>query len=182
MGSEARGRIRVGMQNECAEITENPEIDVRPVNPADFFLLYRWANDEKTRENSLNHLPISLLEHSKWFVKRLCGRRAATLIVRGRLEGQRSVPMMVCRVDPASGLPDTWIISVNLGPRFRGRGISTALLGRAIAAFTMRIRSIGTLRAIILRQNIPSLKLFTKLGFHVIENEGNLIALEKRVR
>ena len=157
------------------------DLCIRRVRPWDLLRLYLWRNDSDTRKNSLNQERIGVVAHTSWFLKALFCRRQATLVVQGRFGPGMFVPMMICSIIPAKDANGTWVISVNLDPRFRGQGISSALVEVAVSEFAGRIADVRTIRALVRHHNAPSLRLFTRLGFQVTSEHITYVVLEKSV-
>lgn len=120
--------------------------------------VFIWRNDQQAIEMSLSNDSVSRSEHSSWFDKKI--KSDKTLILIGYCQNQK---IGMTRFDLNK---NENIISINLDPISRGKGLSSLFLKESIEYF---IRSQETthsyIKAKIKANNIPSIKSFTRAGF-----------------
>lgn len=154
---------------------DNLSVYVRGITVFDLVRLFRWANNQQTRYNSLTRTPVRISEHLRWYVRGLSRQRDIRFIIEGAVDSRRPKPMMFCRIIP--DLQGQFLVSVNVAPEFRGKGYSASLLAGGIEHFQKKIGHDVTLNATIRQDNIASLALFTRLGFTEHKRENDLIYL-----
>jgi len=148
---------------------------VREITVFDLVRLFRWANDARTRSNSLNRSPVRISEHLLWHFRGFFQQRETRFIIEGAVGTLRPKPMMFCRITP--GPQGQYVVSVNMAPEFRGKGYSKSLLAAGIANFQKKVGRDVSLIATICQDNTASLALFTSLGFKEHKRERDLIYL-----
>ena len=157
------------------------EIALRPVTLADTDLLFQWANDPETRQNSFSTQPILYEEHVKWMQTKLAC--SDTLFLIGLLPKDENCAFTdqddfsvtrssvseigLFRLDKKE---DNLMISYSVAPAFRGRGLGLRLLRSGLLyEATKCVLSAGLAKpcfyAEVLPGNKASSKIFTKLGF-----------------
>ncbi len=174
---------------------------IRPVALADSEHLWQWRNDPQTREMSLSTQLIEWPQHHAWFLSVL--NDASQYIYIGYFTAsteQNNETAVVPPVDLKVGMvrfdiakTDNTrelkaIISINLNPLYRGQGLASVLLIKAIETFKQKmfkLNKLGTLHnnlqtnqyneighadtliitAIIKDSNRASLHAFSKAGF-----------------
>lgn len=102
-------------------------IAIRRAAPADRAMLFEWANDPVTREQSFSPRPIAWGEHCEWFADVLV-RDGSLLYVATTSSGE---PFGQARFDRE--VDDSAAISVTIAPVWRGRGLAGALIRQATA-------------------------------------------------
>jgi RimJ/RimL family protein N-acetyltransferase len=134
-------------------------ISLRPALPSDAYTLWVWANDAATRAASFDRLPIEWEEHRAWIAQQLGDTGVLMLIA----EGGDHRPLGVIRfdADPA------WTrarLSYGLAERVRGQGLGTTLVRSGFEALRA-LHPQAAVRAEVSPANIPSLRIFRKLGW-----------------
>lgn len=115
-----------------------------------------WRNDPQAVAMSKTPGVIDQASHIHWFARAVRSEDRVILIA---LEADLKLGMV--RFDRAS---DAWLVSINLAPAARGKGLSTEILVQAIALFRAA-HGDQKLIAEIKENNTPSLKLFERCGF-----------------
>jgi RimJ/RimL family protein N-acetyltransferase len=142
---------------------------------ADASLLWRWANDAETRRRSFNPAPIPYADHLAWLEARLAAEASSLWIV-----SDEGGPVGQVRLDLADGVAE---VSLAVAPERRGQGLGTAMLSAALAAAATQWRGGIRLRAQVLADNVASLRLFRRCGFHEVvrrrETDTNVVVLER---
>lgn len=140
---------------EAMAPTNPSELTLRPVQPNDCLLLFRWANDAAVRQSSLDPRPILWSTHRDWFGKFLAHPDKRMFIA--ELNG---MPVAQIRFEPSEG---RLRLSYLVDRHFRGKGI-----GRRIAELGIREIRRGTSETIVAEvreENEASLRVFRALGF-----------------
>ncbi len=142
-----------------------PEIRLRPAEAGDVDLLLGWANDPVARAVSFTTAPIPRADHVAWFERALANPDRHLLIA--MVEG---VPVATLRLDAGEG-PGEAVISVNVGPESRGRGIGRG----ALEAATGEAARLGFARIVawIRPETAASLRAFEAAGYSKV-SEGVL--------
>lgn len=134
---------------------------LRDATMEDCLQVLAWANDPETRAVSFMSTPIAKEDHVRWFTQKIASAedrlfiamdqsdRAAGL-VRFSFEGKRAV------------------ISINLAPEFRGKGLGTALIVQGCRRL-FATSDTEEIDAFIKPENAASEKAFSKAGFHMRE-------------
>lgn len=139
------------------------ELTLRPAEPEDMDLLYRWANDPVTRRNGFHTEQIPYEEHRAWFVNVM--RDASTLIYIC-LEGHKPVGQIRLRIEAGEAL-----ISYSVDPENRGRGVGTRLLGLAEERLKGKYPKVRLLVGEVKYDNTASLRAFEKNGYNREDKE-----------
>lgn len=132
--------------------------------------VFEWANDPVTRQVSFNTEPIAYDQHVAWFERQLTGERQNLFIIVARAlddEALPGEPLGVVRLDALQDLPTACVVSINVAPQARGRGVG----GRALAAATEAAIKLGfdTIDAYIRPSNVASVRAFEKAGYKLSE-------------
>lgn len=120
-------------------------------------LIFKWRNDEKTVQNSLKNSNFTLNEFSNVFYNRYFDNLVPPLFA--TLKGTPFAFIGVLGRDP-----DDLSISINLDPNYRGKGLSREALMKALF-FIKKNYDVNKIYAEIKDFNLPSIKLFTGIGF-----------------
>lgn len=171
MSHSASDRITLGATNDASIATPpeyhrlvasddaggRPTLRLRTVEASDADLLLAWANDPDTRRASFRPALIERAGHLEWLASRLASPTTAFWIGEsdGRAVGQVRLEQQ------ADGVAE---VSITVAPQARGAGIGRELLAAAVAE-AGRALPVGTLRARVRADNVPSLALFEALGF-----------------
>jgi RimJ/RimL family protein N-acetyltransferase len=126
---------------------------MRKAQLADMQAVYNLSNDALVRRNSIHQELIPFEMHERWFNARLADSGTLFYVVEvddGRLAGQ-------VRFQKEAG---EWVVSISIASDFRGHHLGGAFLSEA-----MRLSNVFPVRAVVRRDNIPSLKLFERQGF-----------------
>lgn len=155
-----QGRIAVdgwGVTRVVGRIQSTPIISVLRATARDCKAIWRWANDPGTREVSFTKSAIPWENHRAWYRRKLTDTGCLFLV--GYSHRGRRVGMI--RFDSTvEGI----VVSVNLAPNARGRGIGSILIRRGTeqAAVFFGNRPI---MAWVLPENPASKRVFEKAGY-----------------
>lgn len=127
---------------------------LRPARASDMEQVFHHANDPLVRQNSLRQAPIEWASHVQWFTARLNRQESPFYIV----EHTSGAYMGQVRLDPQEN--GQVRISISLTAAWRGKGLSSAIIRRAIRAAECR-SVVATIRT----ENLASQRAFEKAGF-----------------
>ena len=127
---------------------------------ADAELLWRWANDRETRQNSFSKAPIPYAEHVAWLERRLASDATRILIF-----SDAEVPVGQVRFDISDAVAE---IGITVAPEQRGRGYAEAMLRQAVGRLRAERGEWVRPRAAVLAHNATSLRLFKACGFEEV--------------
>jgi RimJ/RimL family protein N-acetyltransferase len=129
----------------------------RPVDSRDESNLLLWRIDSNVDELQLSKGGITREIHHEWFRSRL--EKSVDLAFTAFSLG--TTPVAYARVE---NYEDGWVISILVSPDHRNKGIGSYTCEIFVRELQMQINC-PPLYAIIHRRNLPSIRLFTKLGF-----------------
>ncbi len=149
-----------------------PDITIRRAGLHDAARLRRWRNDPETRAASLSHGRVGRAEHRAWLARTLNADDRWLYIA--KLPGPlgRSVPIGMCRFDALDA--ESSEISVNLSPRYRGKGLATPVLLAAIKRWRHDVPERSAIVATVRSENIASARAFEAAGFVQYQDDGTL--------
>jgi len=134
------------------------KINVREATARDTLELYQWRNDPVTRQNSINTGVVEFIDHCAWFERALVNPNRKIMI--GVNHDKQNVGMV--RFDFNESQTSA-IVSINVNPAHRGKGISTRLLTTAMHQIQKEHALV--FHAEIRHDNIASIKCFTRCSF-----------------
>lgn len=141
------------------------DTSLRLANKSDVQLIFNWANDDLVRENSLHKDKIKWDNHIIWFRNKLLSNETFIFILE---EGSSSIGQI--RFDKEK---DYYTVDYSVDKHYRGKGFGQKILIKSL----IKIREIEdydiTIKAIVLKSNISSQKVFQKVGFTEDINLGN---------
>lgn len=140
-------------------------IRIRPADESDCMDIFRWRNDPETRNNSvLSTARVPLDTHKRWFAEKL--RSSSSMIWIG-VRGGRKVGLMRFDVEPKRV-----IVTVNVNPKYRGRGIGTKLVGITTDRVFRSVRK--PILAKIRSHNLASIRVFGCNGYMISKRTGKI--------
>lgn len=119
--------------------------------------VWTWRNDPRTRSMSRDSAPVPWSRHLLWFRQRLSD--PDTLMLMG-LSGD--APCGIIRFD--RGAEGSAVVSVNLAPEFRSRGLGRSLLDKGCRIAQERGFALS-FDAEIKTGNVGSRRIFEAVGF-----------------
>jgi RimJ/RimL family protein N-acetyltransferase len=148
----------------------NNEIYLRFAELEDLNDLFKWRNDESTRQASFNTDEISFEEHKKWFEETLADPKRNLFI----LCDKKCNKLGQIRFDKKNDVAD---INVTINPNYRNQGIGSLALFKASHIY---IHNFGGKQVIakVKKDNTASLKAFQKAGFQIHEDFTDYIELQ----
>ena len=133
-------------------------IRLRRTQPSDCRFLWEWANDPEVRSMSFSAEPIPWGRHVEWFTSKLSDPSAILYVATD--ETEHPVGQVRCDVYGRRA-----VLSLNLGPQFRGKGWGRKMLLLAKDEI-FRDSDVDIIDAFVKPDNEPSLRLFEGLGFY----------------
>ncbi|MGQ9908288.1 MAG: UDP-2,4-diacetamido-2,4,6-trideoxy-beta-L-altropyranose hydrolase [Candidatus Flexifilum sp.] len=125
--------------------------------------IWLWANDPVARSVSFHSAPIPWDDHVRWYTSRMTS--AGTAIDIAFTPDDRPVGQV--RFD-AIDTPEA-IISVIVDPQFRGQGIGSALIQRAVEQIFQEAKTVQRVLAWIKPDNLASRRAFERAGFVFVQ-------------
>lgn len=136
------------------------EIEIREAIINDAEILFDWANDPETRQNSFTSKVIDWNDHIVWFKEKLINPHVIIYILH-----LNEKPIGVVRFE----INETTIIGINVAPSHRGLGLGSKILNVACNRYWENNTSV--ILAYIKKGNIASRRIFEKAGF-IFQSEG----------
>ncbi len=148
-------------------------IKLRKVNRNDLLKTFEWATNESIRASSFSTHLISQEEHSTWFHKKILDNNCIYLIAdyEGSFFG-------TLRFDLQDGDAR---ISYLIDPLYQGKGFGSVLLSKGIEYLINSCDAVKELTGLVLKTNVPSIKVFERLGFSSIAID-NYFSFKKVVK
>ena len=151
-------------------------IKIRNAINKDIKDIFLWRNDKNTRKNSFNKNFIEFEEHKKWYLESLRDKKKIIYI---GLNKEKKIGMT--RFDYIQN--NTFEVSINLNPKFRGVGFGKILLYNSLKKIFYKKNNLKIVSKVLIK-NFKSKKLFKKIGFKVKRKNKNFIVydlIEKRL-
>jgi UDP-2,4-diacetamido-2,4,6-trideoxy-beta-L-altropyranose hydrolase len=162
----------VSVMVDTAQDISQGDLSVRLAGREDCEILWLWRNDPVTRATAKTSEPIPWRQHQQWF-STVLEDPARTLFI----ADVGSVPAATVRFDRPA---DEALISINVSPAMRGRGVGQAALEAACNHYLSSHLEV-TLVAEVHRSNPASRKIFAAMGFTEIEpTDGPFARLVRR--
>ena len=129
-------------------------ICLRDVTVNDELLVFEWRNIDALVALSSKQKKVTLQEHQKWFKRKIVDLNCKLLIIQFK---EKNIGLI--RLELEHGECE---ITIYLIPGYESQGFGYAALSQAIDNCTLSCKSYLTK---VQNRNIPSQKLFQKLGF-----------------
>lgn len=150
------------------------DIKIRRAKQNDSKDIFEWRNDERTRHMSHTSQIIDWEDHKKWYLNSLDSKSLIMLIC----EDNRSEKIAIIRFDISIS---SAVISINLNPTKRGKGLAKPCLITSIKFFSKRYFEIKKIIAEIREDNIASQKAFLGIGFTKYKLKDNVGLYKKLI-
>lgn len=150
------------------------ETSLRLVTPEDCKDLLLWRNDTVTRQMSLSGDKIREEEHIVWFSKMISSVDQCAVIGE---KNAKKFGVVLFREQSCEAL-----VSINLAPQFRGKGLSSLLLSKSIQWYLQTHREIKYFTAKIKDVNHGSIRIFMQNGFELVSTVDRLNTYRLTVR
>jgi RimJ/RimL family protein N-acetyltransferase len=130
------------------------DIHLRDATIYDKLLVFEWRNIDTLVALSSHQKKVTLQEHQQWFKKKIADLNCKLLIIQLK---EKSIGLIRLELEQ-----EECKITIYLIPGYEGQGFGYAALSQAIDNCTLDCKSY---LAEVQIKNIPSQKLFQKLGF-----------------
>lgn len=147
-------------------------IKTRKAEFKDSKIIFEWRNDQLARKMSHAIDIFDWKRHSAWFASSLKNKNRLILLCENKNDSKK---IAVVRFDVNSTRA---LVSINLSPDVRGKGISKQCLSEAIESFKDEFPHVVALDAEIKLENIASQRVFKTIGFVNIRNDVNTLYFE----
>ena len=134
---------------------------LRKATSDDCDLLFGWANDSLTRNNSFNTEPISYERHIEWYKKILASQSVIQYILELNQNG-RIIPIGQIRLDVEGSVAE---VSYSISKDYRGFGYGKKVLQLIEAEIEKESINIEKLVAKVKPDNVASAKAFLDNGY-----------------
>ena len=148
------------------------DIKIRSAKENDSRDIFEWRNDKITRQMSHSSEIIDYENHSRWYSSSLDSESRILLIC----EDDSNEKIAIIRFDISES---SAVISINLNPTQRGKGLARSCLIGSIEFFSREYIGINNLIAEIKEDNIASQKTFLGIGFTKYNLKDNVGFYEK---
>jgi UDP-2,4-diacetamido-2,4,6-trideoxy-beta-L-altropyranose hydrolase len=149
-------------------------ISLRRAVSEDIDLTFRWAVNSEIRRYSFQQHQITILEHTEWFSKKIRDKNCHFFIVEYNLKPIGCIRFDVHNIEA--------IISYLLDPAYHGQGFGQLILKKGIERLLVvnrqELTAIKVISGNVMKNNIPSIKAFERLGF-VQTDQGDYLRFEK---
>ena len=145
-------------------------IKIRNAINKDIKDIFLWRNDKNTRKNSFNKNFIEFEEHKKWYLESLRDKKKIIYI---GLNKEKKIGMT--RFDYIQN--NTFEVSINLNPKFRGVGFGKILLYNSLKKIFYKKNNLKIVSKVLIK-NFKSKKLFKKIGFKVKRKNKNFVVYD----
>ena len=147
-------------------------IKTRKAEFKDSKIIFEWRNDELTRQMSHTTDIVDWDGHSAWFASSLENKNRLLLLCENKNDLKK---IAVVRFDVNSMRA---LMSINLSPDMRGKGISKQCLSESIENFKNEFPQVVALDAEIKLENIASQRVFKSIGFVNVRDDINTLYFE----
>ena len=147
-------------------------IKTRKAEFKDSKIIFEWRNDELTRQMSHTTDIVDWDGHSAWFASSLENKNRLLLLCENKNDLKK---IAVVRFDVNSMRA---LMSINLSPDMRGKGISKQCLSESIENFKNEFPQVVALDAEIKPENIASQRVFKSIGFVNVRDDINTLYFE----
>lgn len=150
------GRSEERLLKVFRQLAQKLHYKIRRAHMGDLMTFFKWANDAQTRKQSFCQNKISLEDHKKWFLEKLFSAQSYLYLL--EYDG---TPVGQIRFE----LEEQTVLSYSVAPEFRGRGFGNYLLEKGIDRFQKDSELTQPIIGFVKKENVPSNKAFTRLGF-----------------
>lgn len=137
---------------------------LRKVKAEDVDLLYHWANESEVRRNSLQTASISYDEHIEWFHNKLKSNTSDLFIYCTKQENIGHIRLEYNQ--------KTAVVNFSIDKSYRGKGFGIHMLTLSEDYLKQNRLNITCMNAIVKKENVPSQKVFLKLGYRMEEKDS----------
>ena len=140
---------------------------IRKITIKDLLEIWSWRNDKRSIFFSKNKKKITLESHNKWFKKNLKNPKVKSYMgYLGKKNKKKKVGVVRFNIKSEYAL-----VSINLNPTTRGKGLSYILLAASMKKF-FKFKKIKLI-AEIKKNNLASINCFLKNKFYYFKKKNN---------
>ena len=151
-------------------------INVRRAQENDSSDVFKWRNDVITRKMSHTKEAAEWEGHSKWFTTSLTHESRLLVMCE---ESHSSSNVAIVRFDVENFRA---LISINLSPLMRGRGLAKTCLNSGVNFFKTEFPHINYIDAEIKSINLVSRRAFESVGFQLVKETNGVLYYENACR
>ena len=143
-------------------VKDSYKLELRRVFYRDCDLLFKWANDKKVRQYSLNENKISWDEHMNWFNSKINDNNVNIYVLE-----KLKIPAGQIRIENIHNVLE---ISFSISKEYRGQGLGSYLIRKVLENNPKE-----NFKARVKLYNKKSKNIFDKFNFRVSKKENNVI-------
>jgi RimJ/RimL family protein N-acetyltransferase len=147
---------------------------LRKAAEQDTDVTYAWVNHPSVRKYSLNKDWVSFEGHRDWFHQKIKDNNTLYYI----LTDAQDTPLGSVRFDLFG---DEAKINYLIAPLFQGQGLGRKILEHGIARVEIERTDVKTVFGWVFKDNEPSIRIFNRLGFELIEEIDGLMKFAKEL-
>lgn len=141
------------------------KLSYKKLNETHLKITYKWINLKSVRKNSINPKKVLFQEHKKWFTKSIKSKINFIRIIY-----KNQTPIGIVRIERKKNI---YLISYLITSKFRKKGYAYKALKHLINIFTKKNKK--KIHAYVLKKNLPSKRIFEKLGFNLYKTFSKYI-------
>lgn len=146
------------------------KVELRLAKKQDCKVIWRWRNDNTTRKYSFNTEFIPYEKHKAWFENVLRDENRKILMI--EKEGN-TLGVVRLDINSKNRIAE---ISINIAPQKRGQGLGLSGI-KDTCRYAFESLDAKEIIAKIKKENIASIKIFSRAGFDVVMEENNVITM-----
>ena len=150
------------------------DIKIRDAEIEDSSLILAWRNHQSSRSFSKNSLPITEVEHNKWYKKRLETKDSEPFWI--FTHDSKSIGYV--RLENSKKFLNSLEISISINPKFQKKGFGQKILDLSLLS-AYRIFPTKKIIATINVNNLASVSIFQKASFQRIGQDNDFLFFEK---
>ena len=143
-------------------------IFIRNVKSEDIEEVFKLSNQDYVREHSISKAKIQWDDHVSWFNSTVEESNSVFYIVTDDMD--RFLGQVRFKIDNHLAT-----VSISISNLIKGKGYSKILLSKSMEELFSEKREVKVIIAYVSDKNIPSVKLFKKVGFCFHENKEGLL-------
>lgn len=137
---------------------------LRPANKSDLGITFLWATDPLIRKNSFNQSTITKSDHEKWFNAKISSVSCFYYILLDNGRAVGSIRFDICN--------DIGTISYLIDSAYHGRGYGRDILDKGIMKIKANCKEVKILEGWVKNENTASIRIFEKLKFRKMYDDG----------
>jgi len=175
---EAELKEHCFFENEFISVMIHAKLNdtkLRYASKKDIKSTMNWANNPEVRAFSYNKKTISEEEHIAWYYSKLDCTNCEYYILEVNGKPAGSIRFDIEKSESAK-------INYLIDPNYTGKGLGTYILENGIKFLHKNRPSIKTAYGYVLKENIASIKIFKKLLYKKISDNGSELKYEKSIK